>query len=86
MAEQATPGLTRRPNPLLKVERRAWLRFPGQQDIICKCAKPPEGEAAVVWPGKVRHVSPVGIGLSMSRRFESGAELILKSRPRESKR
>jgi hypothetical protein len=79
MAEQATPVLTRRPKTPLMVERRAWLRFPSQQDISCKpSARPREGEAAVVWPGKVRDVSPAGIGLSMSRRFEPGAELIVE--------
>src|SRR5262249_46213460 len=79
MADQATPVLTRRPKRFLKTERRAWLRLPSKQNIVCTpVANRPEGDPEVVWPGKVRDVSPVGIGLSMSRRFEPGAELIVE--------
>jgi hypothetical protein len=79
MAGQRTPVLTRRPKPLLKIERRAWLRFPSEQDIIClPVAGRPVGEPEVAWMGKVRDVSPAGMGLSMSRRFEPGVELIIE--------
>jgi hypothetical protein len=79
MAEQATPALTRRPKTFLKIERRAWLRFPSEQDILClPVAGRPIGEPEVAWMGKVRDVSPAGIGLSMSRPFEPGAELIIE--------
>jgi hypothetical protein len=77
MAEQPTPVLTRRPKTLLKIERRAWLRFPNEQDIICHpVTGRPQDEPELAWLGKVRDISPAGIGLSMSRRFEPGAELI----------
>ena len=77
MAKQATPVPTRRPETPLKIEWRARLRFPNEQDIICHPVTiGPQGKPAVVWPGKVRDVSPAGIGLSMSQRFEPGAELI----------
>jgi PilZ domain len=77
MAEQATPVLTQRPKTTLKIERRAWLRFPNEQDIICHpVTSGPQREPELAWLGKVRDVSPAGIGLSMSRRFDPGAELI----------
>ena len=77
MAEQLTPVLTPRSKTLLKIERRAWLRFPNEQDIICHpVSSGPEGEPELAWLGKIRDVSPAGIGLSMSRRFEPEAELI----------
>jgi PilZ domain len=79
MAEQLTPVLTSGPKRLLKIERRAWLRFPSERDIICKPPiRPPRGEPEVAWLGNVRDVSVAGIGLSMSRRFEPGAELIVE--------
>ncbi len=77
MAEEPTPVLTRRPQTPLKFERRAWLRFPNEQDIICHpVTSGPQGEPELAWLGKVRDVSSAGISLSMSRRFEPGAELI----------
>ena len=79
MADEATPIMTRRPKTLLKIERRAWLRFPSEQDIVCyQVARRPEGEPEVAWLGNVRDVSPVGIGLNVSRWFEPGAELIVE--------
>jgi hypothetical protein len=79
MAEQATAVPDQHPKTSLKTERRAWLRFPCAQDIICTPPiRPPQGEPEVAWLGTVRDISPVGIGLSMSRRFEPGAELIVE--------
>ena len=79
MAEQATRVLTRPPKSVLKIERRAWLRFPGEHDVFCQpVASRPEGEPEVAWLGNVRDVSPAGIGLSMTRLFEPGAELIVE--------
>ena len=87
MAGRGTPIMSRRPTTRLKIERRAWLRFPSEQDIIClPVARRPVGEPEVAWMGKVRDVSPAGIGLTMSRPFEPGAELIieLSAKTRES--
>jgi hypothetical protein len=79
VAEQATRVLTRPPKAVLKIERRAWLRFPGEQDIACEpVASRPDGEPQIAWLGNVRDVSPAGIGLSMTRRFEPGVELIVE--------
>jgi hypothetical protein len=77
MAEQATPLLTQRPKTSLKIERRAWLRFPNNQDVVCHpVTSGPQHEPELAWLGKVRDVSPGGIGISTSRRFEPGAELV----------
>jgi hypothetical protein len=79
MAEQLMPALELRPKTALQIERRAWLRFPSERDIICRPPiKPPPGEPEVAWLGSVRDVSAAGIGLSMSRRFEPGVELIVE--------
>jgi hypothetical protein len=79
MAEQPTPVLTRRPKTSPKIERRAWLRLPNEQDAIChSVASGPEREPELAWSGKVRDISPAGIGLSMSRRFEPGLELVVE--------
>jgi hypothetical protein len=77
MAEQPTPILTRRPNTSLRIERRAWLRLPNEQDVICHpVTSGPQGEPELAWLGKIRDVSPAGIGLSTSRRFDPGTELV----------
>jgi PilZ domain len=77
MAKQATPVPTRRPKTPLKIEWRASLRFPNEQDIICHPVTiGPQGKPERTWLGKVRDLSPTGIGLSMSQRFAPGAQLI----------
>ena len=77
MAEHATPVMTRRPKALLKIERRAWLRLPNEQDIVCHpVTSGPQIEPELAWMGKVQDISPAGIGLSMNRRFEPGTELV----------
>jgi hypothetical protein len=79
MIEQATPVQTRHRKTPVKIERRAWLRFPGAHDVFCqRVASRPEGEPEVAWLGNVRDVSPAGIGLNMTRRFEPGVELIVE--------
>ena len=77
MAEQATPVPTGRPKTPVKIEWRACLRFPNQQDVICHpVTVGPQGKPERTWSGKVRDLSAAGIGLSMSQCFELGAELI----------
>jgi hypothetical protein len=79
MAEQTTPVQIQRSKTLLKTERRAWLRFPSDQEARCQSVtRRPHGEPELAWLGNVRDVSFAGIGLSMSRRFEPGAELIVE--------
>ena len=36
MAEQPTPVLTRRRKTLVRIDRRAWLGYPSEEDIVCK--------------------------------------------------
>jgi hypothetical protein len=76
MAEQATPVLAQHPKTLLNIDRRAWLRFPCELDIIClpvsnRCQDETEG----AWLGNIRDVSFCGIGLRMKRRFEPGTAM-----------
>jgi hypothetical protein len=63
----------------LTTERRACVRFAREKDVTCQPVTPlrthPESTA---WMGRVRDVSPAGIGLNMSRRFEPGSELIVE--------
>jgi hypothetical protein len=67
MAERPRPVLTRRQKTLLKIERRAWLRFPSEEDILClPGGSRPIGEPEVAWMGKVRDISLAGIGLAIS--------------------
>ena len=77
MAQQTMPVLRQRPNTSPRIERRAWLRFLTEQDIICYPATTePQGEPELSWSGKVLDISQAGIGLSMSQPFEPGAELV----------
>jgi len=78
MAEQRTRVLRRAKNKR-KTERRAWVRFQSEQDVACYTE-----EAIIGWLGIVRDVSPAGIGLSVSRRFEPGTALTVEQseRPR----
>jgi c-di-GMP-binding flagellar brake protein YcgR len=79
MAAHPTPILTRRPKTLLKIERRAWLRLPTEQDVICHpVTSGPQRTPELAWLGKVRDVSLGGIGLTINRRFEPGIELIVE--------
>jgi PilZ domain len=79
MAEQTIPFQTGDSETCLKIERRAWIRFAREQDITCQPVTPLSTQpASTAWMGRVRDVSPVGIGLSMSRRFEPGSALIVE--------
>ena len=72
-------GLKHRP----KVEHRATVRFPKDEEIWCK-PKSTSGRTKQIpaWSGRVRDISTTGIGLTMSRWFEPGTALIVRLRPR----
>ena len=77
MTEQATAIPTHQPMTSVKIERRAWLRIPCEQDVVCHAVTSgPQGEPELACLGKVRDISPAGIGLTMSRRVEPGTELV----------
>ena len=56
-----------------ETERRAWVRFPKDQEVWCQpTSATGKAEIDTAWLGRVRDVSTAGIGLSMTRRFEPG--------------
>ena len=68
-----------------ETERRAWVRFPKDQEVWCQpTSATGKAEIDTAWLGRVRDVSTAGIGLSMTRRFEPGTALIveLSERPK----
>jgi PilZ domain len=63
----------------LDTERRAWPLVASGQEVFCQAvACFDAGEPEMAWSGKVRDVSPGGIGLILGRRFEPGTALILE--------
>jgi hypothetical protein len=62
-----------------KSDRRASVRIPENGQIWCE-PKSASGtlKSDTAWLGRVRDISTAGIGLSISRRFEPGAELIIE--------
>jgi hypothetical protein len=77
MAEQTTLLNTER--TVLGTERRVWVRFANTQDMSGRSVTSlikDEGDTA--WFGLIRNVSPTGIALIISRRFELGSALILE--------
>ena len=71
MPEQATPVHAQQPENLPKTERRAWIRFRNEQPCNAE-------DANTAWLGKIRDVSAGGIALTLKRRFEPGASLIIE--------
>ena len=79
MAEQPTPVLTLRPKTSLKIDRRAWVRFPKNKRVGCHSASAPDNEGLdTAWLGKVRDISRSGIALSLRQRFEPGTALTVE--------
>jgi hypothetical protein len=77
MAEQTT--LFDAGQTVLGTERRVWVRFGNRQEISGRSVTSSiKDEVDTAWFGLIRNVSPTGIALSMSRRFELGAALILE--------
>jgi PilZ domain len=79
MAERINPARSKHPKNGPATERRAWVRIPSGQDICCQpMAASTTEESETGWLGKVRDVSPGGIALLLSRRFEPGTVLIVE--------
>jgi hypothetical protein len=76
MAEQVLPVQTENAKNGSSTERRAWVRFRSEQDIICQrdimCQ---QEEANTGWLGRVQDVSVSGIALDLRRRFQPGTAL-----------
>jgi PilZ domain len=61
------------------MERRAWVRFPKNEPMWCDPVRPSaKHELDTAWMGKVRDISRTGIGLSLRKRFEPGAVLLIE--------
>jgi hypothetical protein len=77
MAEQTT--LTNTEQTVLGPERRVWVRFANTQNMSDRSVTSLiKDEVDTAWFGLIRNVSPTGIALSISRRFELGAALSLE--------
>ncbi len=58
-------------------ERRAYVRLPSELAATCS----PAGTAREpAWPGRVRDLSPGGIGLLLQHRFRPGTTLVIDLR------
>jgi PilZ domain len=61
------------------MERRAWVRFPSDQEISCQQPTTANRRTAdTAWLGRVRDISVEGISLSINRWFERGTMLIVE--------
>jgi hypothetical protein len=62
-------------------ERRARVRFAKYEEVWCQPVPvSSKEELDTEWLGKIQDISPDGIGLNMSRRFEPETVLIIKMR------
>lgn len=79
MAEQIISVPSGEANRRPRVERRAWVRLPTSQAVSCQpLASPTAGETETAWLGRLLDVSPGGLALLLSRRFEAGTLLIIE--------
>src|SRR5215472_1168033 len=53
----------------LKIERRASVRYPSEQDMSC--------QVGTIWLGRVLNISRIGIGFTTNREFWPGRTLIV---------
>ncbi len=70
------PQNTKPTSSATEVERRAWVRYPCDQQSVCQPYTQEKGEAT--WPAQVQDISAGGASLLMNRRFEPGAILSLE--------
>ena len=79
MANQTIPARNGYVKHRPKTERRALVRFPEIAEVWCEPKSPANTlRSDTAWLGRVRDISLAGIGLTISRRFEPGAELIVE--------
>jgi hypothetical protein len=77
MAEKTVP--IRKQQQACKTERRAWVRYAKDVEVWCQpWNATDEEELGPAWLGSIRDISPDGIGLIMSRRFEPETKLIIE--------
>ena len=77
MAKQTVPLPSRKQG--YNTERRARERFPKDEEVWCQpVSASSKEESGIAWLGRIRDISPDGIGLNMSRRFEPETALIIE--------
>jgi hypothetical protein len=78
MAEKTLPVEAENAKRLLATERRAWVRFPSDQEISCQRPTLANRRTAeTAWLGRLRDISAEGMGLRINRSFERGTLLIV---------
>jgi hypothetical protein len=70
------PKCSEQPSVSLDRDRRACVRIPS--DLAATCCVAASREP--VWPGRVRDISPEGIGLILQHRFSPGTPLMIDLR------
>jgi hypothetical protein len=70
------PNSSEQPSVSLDRDRRACVRIPS--DLAATCCVAASRDPA--WPGRVRDISPEGIGLILQHRFSPGTALIVDVR------
>lgn len=79
MAEQIVPLQTGNFEKAAKTDRRAWIRLPRSPEVCCQNTITVSKDVAeTAWLGRVRDISPCGIGLIMCRPFERDTVLIIE--------
>jgi hypothetical protein len=79
MSEQTVPCNAVNPETSRKIDRRAWVRFPKEDNVWCHAASPSVKEDLdTAWMGRVRDISRGGIGLSLRQRFDPGTALLIE--------
>jgi hypothetical protein len=71
------PDPGRESSTSLQAERRAYVRV--ESSLAAGC-RPAGRGAGAAWPGKVRDISPGGVGLLLRHRFAPGTALIVELR------
>src|SRR5439155_19926880 len=74
--EEALSLQAEHPKRVPATERRAWVRFPSDQEVCCQpIASRGAADSEMGWMGRVRDVSLGGIALILKRRFEPNTVL-----------
>jgi hypothetical protein len=68
------------PSPeTLAVERRAWVRYGTDLEVVCHAGRPVKD---VGWTARVRDISAGGVGLLLQHRFRPGTPLVIQLKGR----
>jgi hypothetical protein len=76
MAEDAISVPSEEAKHRTQTERRAWVRLPTNQAVSCQHLDGSTSDTG--WLGKPINISPGGLALLLSRRFEAGTLLVVE--------